>query len=208
MQDLKNNLAFLGNELASLIIQECAVKHIPKETEILREDQYIKVIPLVLSGLVKVFSRFKERELLLYYILPYESCVMSFSASLNNEPSKIYAITEEDSEILLIPTDRIPDWLKSYPRLNDLFYQQYNMRYIDLLDTIHHVLLNKMDTRLYEYLKEKSRLTKKQELKITHVQIANELGTVREVISRVMKKLEAEGKIKQISIGIKILNGD
>lgn len=188
MQNIKNKLAFLGDELVSLIIQECSVKQIPKGTQILREEQYIKVVPIVLKGLVKVFSRFKERELLLYYILPNESCIMSFSASLNNKPSKIFAVTEEDSEILLIPTDRISGWLKSFPRLNDLFYQQYNLRYIDLLDTIHHVLLDKMETRLYENLKEKSRLTKKKELRITHVQIANELGTVREVISRVMKK--------------------
>lgn len=205
MEHIKNKLAFLGKDLVSQIIQVSFVKEIPKGTEILREEQYVKVLPIVLEGLVKVFSRFKERELLLYYILPNESCVMSLSASLNNEPSRIYAITEEDSEILFIPTDRIPNWIKSFPRLNNLFYQQYNLRYIDLLNTIHHVLFDKMDKRLYDHLKEKIALTKKQELKITHNQIANELGTVREVISRVMKKLETEGKIKQEANGIKIL---
>ena len=100
---------------------------------------------------------------------------------------------------------KYPIWLKSYPRLNDLFYQQYNLRYIDLLDTIHHVLLDKMDKRLYDFLKKKSILTKSESIKITHNQIANELGTVREVISRVMKKLEIEEKIKQEPSGIKIL---
>ena len=205
MEHIKNKISFLGTELVSEIMEVAFVKEIPKGTIILREEQYIKVLPIVISGLVKVFSKFKERELLLYYILPNESCVMSLSASLNNEPSKVYAMAEEGSEILFLPVDKISNWLKNYPRLNNLFYQQYNLRYVDLLDTIHHVLLDKMDKRLYDYLKEKALVTNKHELKITHNQIANELGTVREVISRVMKKLESEGKVKQESSSIKIL---
>jgi CRP/FNR family transcriptional regulator, anaerobic regulatory protein len=205
MKDLQNRLSFLGIDLAAEIIQVSTVKKLPKGTEILKEGQYIKALPIVLDGLVKIFSRFNDRELLLYYIKPDESCVMSLSASLNNEPSKIFAVAEEDAEVLLIPVEKIPLWLKNFPRLNNLFYQQYNLRYIDLLDTIHHVLFDKMDKRLYDYLKEKARLTNQQELKITHHQIANELGTVREVITRVMKKLETEGKIKQESSSIKIL---
>jgi CRP/FNR family transcriptional regulator, anaerobic regulatory protein len=205
MKDLQSRLSFLGIDLAAEIIQVSTVKKLSKGTEILKEGQYIKALPIVLDGLVKIFSRFNDRELLLYYIKPDESCVMSLSASLNNEPSKIFAVAEEDAEVLLIPVEKIPLWLKNFPRLNNLFYQQYNLRYIDLLDTIHHVLFDKMDKRLYDYLKEKARLTNQQELKITHHQIANELGTVREVITRVMKKLETEGKIKQESSSIKIL---
>jgi CRP/FNR family transcriptional regulator, anaerobic regulatory protein len=205
MKELQTRLSFLGNELATEIAQSSTVKNLPKGTELLKEGQYIKVLPIVLKGLVKVFSRFNDRELLLYYIMPEESCVMSLSASLNNEPSKIFAVAEEDVEVLLLPVEKIPLWLRNFPRLNNLFYQQYNLRYIDLLDTIHHVLFDKMDKRLYDYLKEKARLTNQQELKITHLQIANELGTVREVVTRVMKKLETEGKIKQESSSIKIL---
>lgn len=205
MEHIRKQISFLGGDLVSIIMDASFVKELPKGAEILREDQYIKVLPIVIKGLIKVFSRFNERELLLYYIQPSESCVMSFAACLNNEPSKIFAIAEEDSEILLLPADKIPSWLNDFPRLNNLFYQQYNLRYIDLLDTIHHVLLDKMDKRLFGYLKEKALITNRKELKITHGQIANELGTVREVVSRVMKKLETEEKIKQDSSGIKIL---
>ncbi len=162
-------------------------------------------MPLVIDGLIKVFSRFNERELLLYYIKPNESCVMSLSASINNEPSKVFAITEEDTKVLLLPVNKISGWVKTFPKLNMLFLQQYNLRYLELLDTIHHVLISKMDERLYDYLAVKAKLKNQDTLKISHNKIASDLGTAREVISRVMKKLEAEGKVKQLTNEIKIL---
>ena len=204
MNDIALKLSFLGQEFISEIQETAILKEIPKGTEILRQEQYVKVLPIVLTGLVKVFSRFKERELLLYYIQPSESCIMTFSAAINQETSKVFAVTEEDTKMLLLPVEKLSGWLKTYPVLNTLFFQQFNLRYLELLDTIHHVLIDKMDKRLYDYLKEKARLTKKDTFKITHGQIANELGTVREVVSRVMKKLESEGKVEQIGTTIKI----
>lgn len=179
------------------VMKVSVIKTIPAGTEILRSGQYVKVVPIVLEGLIKVYNRFEDKELLLYYIRPEESCIMSFASSLKNEPSKIFASTEEDTKALLIPADQVPGWITQFPDLNNLFYQQYNLRYSELLDTIHHVLFKKMDVRLYDYLKEKSRLTGKETLKISHRQIASELGTAREVISRIMKKLESEGKVVQ-----------
>lgn len=204
MNDIALKLSFLGQEFISEIQETAILKEIPKGTEILRQEQYVKVLPIVLTGLVKIFSRFKERELLLYYIQPSESCIMTFSAAINQETSKVFAVTEEDTKLLLLPVEKLSGWLKTYPVLNTLFFQQFNLRYLELLDTIHHVLIDKMDKRLYDYLKEKARLTKKDTFKITHGQIANELGTVREVVSRVMKKLESEGKVEQIGTTIKI----
>ncbi len=197
--------SLLGPQLTNEILERSEIKDIPKGTEILREEQYVKVLPLVVEGLVKVFSRFEDRELLLYYIQPNQSCVMSFTAALKNEPSKVFATTEEDSKILLIPVGKLSIWLKNFPQLNHLFYEQFNLRYVDLLETIHHVLLDKMDKRLYDYLIQKANLTGTDVLKLTHGQIANELGTVREVISRVIKKLEIEDKLTQDSGFIKIL---
>jgi len=198
-------IAYLNTNLVSEIMAYSSTKELPKDVEILREGQYIKVIPIVLKGLIKVFTRHNDKELLLYYIKPQESCIMSFSACLKNEPSTIFAQTEEETTALLLPVDKVAKWTKQFPDINTLFFQQYNLRYSELLDTIHHVLFDKMDKRLYDYLKEKIRLTEKNPLKISHRQIANELGTAREVISRVMKKLEVEGKIKQHSNSIQLL---
>ena len=193
----KRVLSFLKPPLIDEVLTESTIKVFPKGTEILREEQYVKVLPIVLEGLVKVYSRFNSKELLLYYIQPSQSCVMTFYASLKNTPSKVYASVEEDSKILLIPVRCLPKWLKVFPDFNQLFYDQFNLRYSELLDTIGHLLTDRMDKRLYEHLKNKSEITNSSSIKMSHNQIANELGTAREVITRVLKKLETEGKISQ-----------
>ena len=198
-------LSFLKQDLLDDILIQSDVANIPKATEILREHQYIKVLPIVVEGLVKVYSRFDDKELLLYYIEPAQSCVMSFYAALKNTPSRVYAVTEEDSKILLIPVTLLPKWLNEYPEFNELFYNQFNLRYSELLDTISHLLLDKMDRRLYDHLKRKLELTGQTSIRISHVQLANELGTAREVITRVIKKLETDGLVAQNSGEIKII---
>ncbi len=201
----KKILSFLKPQLLEKVVEFSVVKEFPRGTEILREEQYVKVLPIVIEGLVKVYSRFNEKELLLYYIEPAQSCVMTFYAALKNTPSKVFAITEEDSKILLIPVQFLPSWIKDYPDFNILFFNQFNLRYNELLDTIGHLLIDKMDKRLYDHLQRKTVLIKDNVIKMSHSQIAGELGTAREVVTRVLKKLEADGKIEQNSNGIKIL---
>ncbi|MCF6167882.1 Crp/Fnr family transcriptional regulator [Lutibacter sp.] len=202
---IKSKLSFLGSSLLNDIVAASSQLNFEKGTELLREGQFVKVIPIVLTGLIKVFSRYEDKELLLYYIKPSESCVMSFSASLKNTPSQVFAITEEDTTVLLLPASKIDGWVKKFPDFNQLFFEQYNVRYHELLKTINHLLFDKLDVRLYHYLIEKKDITKKNPIKISHRQIANELGTAREVISRLLKKLEGENKVKQLSNQIKIL---
>jgi CRP/FNR family transcriptional regulator len=206
---IKKNLHFLGPELMDEMLRHSLIREIPAETEILQEGQYIRVIPIVIEGLIKVYSRYEDKELLLYYIEPFQSCIMSFSASLRNEPSRIYAVTEEDTRALLLPSDRVSEWIRQFPGINTLFYQQYNIRYAELLDTIKYLLYHKLDKRILDYLVEKSRVKNEKIINIRHKQIANELGTAREVITRLLKKLEKEGKIRQHAQGIEILgSGD
>lgn len=205
-ENIESSLSHLKPKLVSAMLLEGELKDIPAGTEILREGQYVKVIPIVIKGLIKVLTRHDDKELLLYYIRPKESCIMSFAASLKNEPSRVFASTEEDTQALLLPVDKVSKWTAQFPDINNLFFQQYNMRYADLLDTIHHVLFDKLDKRLYDYLVEKVALTKQNPLKMSHREIANELATAREVISRTMKKLESENLIKQHSNSIELLN--
>jgi len=202
---LRQKFAFLGPDLLEEVLTHSKYQEIPRDTEILKEGQYIKVIPLVIDGAIKVFTRFKEKELLLYYIRPDESCIMSFAASMKNEPSKVFAITEVDTQALLLPISKIENWFNNYPKFNSLFFKLYNERYIDMLDTINHLLFNKLDQRVLTHLQEKEEISGDKFIKTTHKQIANELGTAREVISRVVKKLEKEEKLTQLSEGIKLL---
>jgi len=195
--NIESRFNFLGIELLQKILSVSDIKKFPENLELIREGQYVKVIPIVLNGLVKVYTQFEGKELLLYYVKPDQSCIMSFSSCLKNEKSKIFAITEEVSTILLIPADKVAGWVTEFPTINKLFYQQYDLRYTELIDTINHLLFYKLDRRLLDYLTKKINVTGKNPIKVSHKEIANELGTAREVVSRLVKKLEGQNKLKQ-----------
>jgi len=163
------------------------------------------VIPIVISGVIKVFTSYKDKELLLYYIQPFESCIMSFTSGLANKPSKIFAVTEQATVALLLPVEKVVKWTKQFPDINQLFFKQYHVRYSDLLDTINHLLFDTLDIRVLNYLSEKSKISNEKIIKITHRQIASELGTAREVISRIINKLEKENKVIQHQDKIEIV---
>ncbi|WP_396182841.1 Crp/Fnr family transcriptional regulator [Flavobacterium sp.] len=202
---MKSILAYFDNELIKSFEKEGIVKKVPKDIELIRDGQYINSIPIVIDGLVKVFTKYNEKEFLLYYIQPSESCVMSFIVSKKNEPSTFFAKTEEDSEILLLPANKVQEWIKKYPSFNAMYFNLFNERYFDLINTLNHVLFDRLDARLYAYLKEKKELLNSSVISISHKDIAYEMGTSREVITRVLKKLEAESKVIQTSKGIEIL---
>ncbi len=198
-------LPAIGTELQQAFSQDGVIMDFESDIEILREGQSVKMIPLVLEGLIKVYTRNEDRELLLYYIEPSESCVMSFLAGIKNKPSKIFAITEKPTKVILLPSHKVEGWTHQFPALNALFYDLYNTRYSELIDTLNQLIFQKLDGRLYDYLKEKSRVKSTSLLNLRHREIALELGTSREVITRVLKKLEKEGKIRQQDNGIEIL---
>ena len=208
MSILHQLLSGVDPDLISEIEHKSVFQFFPADTEILREGQYIKVIPLVVKGVLKVFSRFEDKELLLYYIQPGQSCVMSFIAGLKNQPSRVFAVTEEPTEAYLIPAHLMEDFSRNHSHMNRLFFDLFNLRYSDLLDTINHLLFDKLDQRLWDYLVQKSKITGSNSLKLSHRQIASELGTAREVISRLMKKFERAGAITQSSGLIKILKNE
>lgn len=193
---IEKKFYYLGVELIQEILEVSEVITFPSGTELVKEGQYIKVIPVVLQGLVKVFTTIEDKELLLYYIRPEQSCIMSFSSSLSNEQSRFQAITEEESTVMLIPSDKVVKWVIAAPAINLLFYRQYELRYAELIKTINRLIYDKLDKRLMDYLVEKVGVTGKNLLKISHKEIARDLGTAREVISRILKKLESDGKIK------------
>lgn len=210
MKTGKNNAALdklvshFGKELINTILEGSVVAPFPKNTELVREGQYVKVVPIVLKGLVKVYTGKKNKELLLYYIKPGESCIMSFSACLKNKKSNFFAITMEDTSAILIPADKLSGWVFECPTINQLFYQQFDLRYAELIDAFHHLLFDKLDKRLLDYLKDRMSLTGKNPVKISHREIAKDLGTAREVVSRLIKKLEHQNKVKQNRDSIKI----
>jgi len=202
---IKKFLPRIDADLQKVFSQDGVIMDFESGMEILQEGQSVKMIPLVLEGLLKVYTRNEERELLLYYIEPQESCVMSFLAGIKNLPSKIFAITEKPTKVLLLPSQKVETWIHQFPSLNTLFYDLYNTRYSEMIDTLNQLIFQKLDGRLLDYLKEKSRVSSSRMLDLRHREIAQELGTSREVINRVLKKLEKEGKIHQRENGIELI---
>jgi CRP/FNR family transcriptional regulator, anaerobic regulatory protein len=203
--DIEKRFKYLGKDLIAELVSVSVIKTFSANNEIVREGQYVKYIPIVLSGLVKVYTQFEEKELLLYYIKPEQSCIMSFSSCINNDKSKIFAITEEESTVLLIPSDKVAKWVIAFPNINLLFYQQYDLRYSELVETIHQMLYYKLDKRLLDYLAERISVAGKNPIKISHKEIAHDLGTAREVVSRLIKKFEKQNILKQYRDSIEIV---
>jgi CRP/FNR family transcriptional regulator, anaerobic regulatory protein len=173
------------------------LKKIEAGSIILQEDSYIKAIPLVLKGSLKVIRTDSQgHEILLYYITPGESCIMSFLGGLHHETSKVKAIVEEDAEILFIPVDKASEWIKKFPEWSDFIFRLYHKRFEELLSAVNAIAFQKLDVRLLQLLKQKADVHQSKEIKITHQQLADELGTAREVISRVIKQLENEGLVR------------
>ena len=161
---------------------------------ILNENAYIRSIPIVTKGMMRVIRTEPDgREILLYYIKAGESCIMSFLGGIHNETSKVKAEVEEDAEILFLPMDKVALFIKEYPQWLDYIFRLYHKRFEELLEIINAIAFKKVDERLLALLKKKSELTGSSVLTVTHEQLANELGTARVVVSRLLKQLEEDG---------------
>lgn len=173
---------------------------------ILNIGQTVSMMPLILSGTVKV-SRIDEegRELLLYYVNPNESCAMTFTCCLQQFPSEIKAVAEDDVEMLTLPVGVMDEWLVKYPTWKSFVMKTIHNRFNELLKAIDQIAFQKLDERLIQFLKEKSRVTGSTLINLSHEQIAQELATSRVVISRLLKKLENDNKLLLYRNQIKLL---
>jgi CRP/FNR family transcriptional regulator, anaerobic regulatory protein len=163
---------------------------------ILQENGYVRSIPIVTKGTLKVIRTEDDgREILLYYIRAGESCIMSFLGGLHNEKSKVKAEVEEDAEILFLPVEKVSLFIKDYPQWLDYIFRLYHKRFEELLDIINAIAFKKVDERLLMLLNKKAELTQNKTIQITHEQLANELATARVVVSRLLKQLEEDGVV-------------
>ena len=168
-------------------------KKLPAETILMQSNSYVRSIPVVLSGSMRVMRQDEDgREVLLYYIKPGESCIMSFLAGIHEDTSKVKLVVEEDSEVLMLPVSKASEWIKVYPEWADFIFKLYHKRFEELLDVINAVAFQKLDDRIVTLLKRKASVYGSNEFSITHQQLAEELGTTREVVSRLLKQMEKQ----------------
>ena len=196
--ELSNNISMKTTSKMYEKLSQIGFSKIFKEGEVIINDHsYIKSIPIVITGSIKVMRTDDDgREILLYYIKSGESCIMSFLGGLHQDTSKIKAIAEENTEILFIPTEKLNELMREYPEWLDYMFRLYHKRFEELLDVVNEIAFKKMDERLLNYLENKVALSKNNVISITHEQMANELGTARVVISRLLKQLETEGVVE------------
>lgn len=188
-------------------IQQFGVLKNFKEGDLIMDyGKYIRMMPLILKGTIKVY-RLDENgnEILLYYLSSSESCSMAYSCCVEAKKSEVKAIAEDDVELIAIPHVKLDDWLCKYPSWRNYIMRSFNERFIELLKSIESIAFHKLDDRLVAYLKEKQRLTGSSVIKASHYLIADELATSRVVISRLLKQLENSKKIILYRNEIKLL---
>lgn len=181
--------------LREAIIKNGKILTFEKGDVIVREGQYVKILPIVLSGAIRVFQTKEDREILLYYVEPGQTCMMSLSACFFNHESPSQAIAMSTTEILAIPTRFITQWQKQYTSWNNFVIRTFRNRYDELLDTFESVAFDHIDKRVMEYLHFRRSKQSDSVITISHQQLANELGTTRVVISRILKQFELNGKL-------------
>jgi len=198
MEQLEQITEFKSSpELVEKLQQYSIRKEYKAGSIILNENASIRSIPIVTKGTLKVIrTEEDDKEILLYYIKAGESCIMSFLGGLHNETSKVKAEVEEDAEILFLPMDKVTLFIKEYPQWLDYIFRLYHKRFEELLEIVNAIAFKKVDERLLDLLYKKQELTGNNTLNITHEQLANELGTARAVVSRLLKQLEENGMVK------------
>lgn len=190
-----------GNVFEEDLIQEIAkvgtLKEIPEDFMMIDIGEKIKGVPLMVSGAIKISRENKNgEELLLYYLEEGDSCTLTFAWEMGETKSKIRAVSELPSKLIMVPIHRIQDWEAKYPSWRRFLFRSYQIRMDELIDTLDSLAFDGLQKRLMDYMAEKKRVNGKNELLITHQNIAQELHSSRVVISRLLKKLEQSGKIQ------------
>lgn len=165
---------------------------------LMRPGGYIRFVPILLSGSIKIMRPDDEgREMLLYYLNGMDTCAMSLTCCLQQKTSEIIAVAEENTKLITIPIEKIDEWLGKYRTWKEFVFATYQKRFDDLLETIDSIAFTKLDQRLLKLIQKKLKSTGGEHfLYVTHEELASELATSREVVSRLLKQLEKIGKVK------------
>ncbi|WP_298766860.1 Crp/Fnr family transcriptional regulator [uncultured Polaribacter sp.] len=204
---LTNNFGYLFEEALLAEIETLGVaKEFKANTTIIEFGDFIKSMPLLLSGAIKILREDdKGDELVLYYLEKGDTCAMTLSCCMGQTKSKIRAVAETDVSLILLPKEKMTLWLSKYKTWQSFILESYHNRVEELLEAVDTIAFLNMENRLFKYLKDKAMVIHNDELITTHKQISEDLHTSRVVISRLLKKLENEGKIKLFRSSIKIL---
>lgn len=195
-----------GLEISDAIAARATSLSLPSGKILMQPGETINLIPLVIKGSVKVVRADDAgHEVLLYYIHPGESCAMTLSSCLKKEKSKVKAVVQQATQLIGIPADQAYMLGRKFPAWLDFVLDCYARRFDELLDILDEIGFSSLDQRLSKYLREKSMLLNTTVLHLSHQEIADDLGTARAVISRLLKQMERKGMVKLLRGRIRIL---
>ena len=194
-------------ELLNEILLVGEYKKVGEGTELIDIGSEIEFMPLIIRGAIKVLREDENGdELVLYFIEQGDTCAMTITCCIGQKKSKIRAVTEVETELLMIPIQKISDWMNKYQTWQMFILQSYHERMQELLEAIDTIAFLNMDERLLKYLKDKAMINRNDVISVTHKEIANDMHTSRVVVSRLLKALEIKGEIKLHRNQITILN--
>ena len=198
IQELKDNYGHLfEDELLNEINQVGTFKEVPEGFKMIDIGNYVKAIPLLISGAIKILRQDNDGdELLLYFLEKGDTCAITLSCCLGQTKSEVRAIAETKATLIMVPIQKMEEWSGKYKSWRGFVFESYHHRLNEMLETIDSIAFLKMDERLIKYLKEKARISQDKTIHHTHQEIAYDLHTSREVISLLLKKLENLGKVK------------
>jgi len=197
LEKLQSLSYLLNQNLLKEISANGKLKMFAKDEIIIDIGQKLEFVPILIKGNIKVLREDNNNnELLLYVLEAGDTCAMSLTCCLSNRKSKIRAIADKSSEVVMIPISKMQEWMNSYEDWRNFILQSYQTRFNEMLETIDTLAFMKMDERLYKYLVDQVKLNASEIVEGTHQNIAENLNTSRVVVSRLLKQLETEGKIK------------
>lgn len=198
IQEIKR---YYGSQFEPQLMEEMSrvatLMEVPEGQDLIQPGQYIKSMPLLLSGSIKIMRLDdKGDELLLYHLESGDTCAMTMTCCLGKTVSEIHAVSETPTKLLMIPIGKMEEWSSKYKSWRTFVFNSYHNRMMEMLESIDNIAFKKMDERLEKYLQDKIEILNSKHLYTTHKEVAHDLHSSRVVISRLLKKMEIDNKIK------------
>lgn len=194
---VKKRFPFFESGLRDTILEKGTYREFVAGEELMREDQFIRSFPIIISGLIKVYRTDETgNELLLYYLRPGEVCTVSLICCMDRTRSRVKALAEEKTEAILIPVELLDSWMTEFQTWKEYVMHSMQKRFDELLDALDSIAFLKMDERLEKFFTDRYKSTGSSQFEGSHQDVAQAMNSSREVISRLLKQMEKKGMIK------------
>ena len=197
---------FTDANLLAEIKKFTRTKHLKPDEVLIAPGEKIFFVPIVQKGVLQIVRQGGEgKEIFLYHLYPGQTCAMAMNCCQSHQESMIKAIAEDDTDVLQIPVNILEDWFK-YPEWKAFVNHTYGSRFAELMDVIDLIAFHNMDKQVVHYLQERAKAANSKSIQITHQQIADELHTHREAISRLLRTMEQKKMLRLGRNSIELLN--